>query len=126
MFFDMLKMQVNLLRTEVNEVDAVRYHYFIDQAIESLEQHFYKEAEQHIIHAITIDYSSPQGHNLLGALLELRGEFGLAGKHYLAANALDPTYIPAVRNLRRLTTYSFRKKPINPDLGKSNSPMERE
>lgn len=110
-------------KNDMNETDTSvdRYHYFIDHAIKSLEDHFYNEAEKFIINAISINYNAPQAHNLLGALAEFKGDPGFAGRHYLAANALDPTYVPAIRNLRRLTTYSFRKKPINPDLGQDQN-----
>lgn len=110
-------------KKDINEPEtrADRYHYYIDAAIELLENKYYKDAEKQIINAISVNYNAPQAHNLFGALSELQGELGLAGRHYLAANALDPTYLPSIRNLRRLTTYSFRKKPINPDLGNNNN-----
>lgn len=103
-----------------------KYHYFINKSIEALEHKYFEEARAYIINAISIDYNAPEAHNLLGALSELKGDLSYAGKHYLAANALDPTYLPAIRNLRRLTTYSFRKKPINPDYGLNNNIDDKE
>jgi Flp pilus assembly protein TadD len=121
--------EINDMLNEINEkndMDATiknfnKYHYYILQAIDYLENKFFQEAESNIMKAISINYHAPEAHNLLGALSELNGELGYAGRHYLAANALDPTYLPAIRNLRRLTTYSFRKKPIKPDLGNNNT-----
>ena len=45
---------------------------------------------------------APQPHNLLGVVLEKKGNHILAMKHFRAAWALDPTYFPASQNL---TTY---------------------
>lgn len=102
---------------KMNMPEIDEYACFIMQAIESLEHHCYPEAEQFIIHAIAINYNLPQAHNLLGALNEYKGDTLQANKHYCAANALDPTYLPAIRNLRRLTTFYFREKPAKPDMG---------
>lgn len=38
-------------------------------------------------------------HNLMGILMERRGDHILAMKHFRAANALDPTYLPARYNM---------------------------
>lgn len=45
---------------------------------------------------------APHPHNLLGILLEKKGMHAAAMKHFRAAWALDPTYLPARQNL---TTY---------------------
>ena len=56
---------------------------------------------------------APEPHNLLGLLLEITKEKGLAMKHYRAALALDPTYRPARQNMERCgnlhvsDTYAF-------------------
>ena len=42
---------------------------------------------------------APQPHNLIGILLEKKGDHLAAMKHFRAAWALDPTYIPARQNL---------------------------
>jgi Tfp pilus assembly protein PilF len=48
---------------------------------------------------------APQPHNLLGVLLEKRGDHLLAMKHFRAAWALEPTYLPARQNLDRFGTF---------------------
>ena len=48
---------------------------------------------------------APQPHNLLGVLLEKRGDHLLAMKHFRAAWALEPTYVPAKQNLDRFGTF---------------------
>lgn len=42
---------------------------------------------------------APQPHNLFGILLEKLGDHPSAMKHFRAAWALDPTYLPANHNL---------------------------
>lgn len=45
---------------------------------------------------------APEPHNLLGVLLEQQGDHVMAMKHFRAAWALDPTYIPTRCNLERM------------------------
>ena len=42
---------------------------------------------------------APEPHNLLGMLLERRGDHLTAMKHFRAAQALDPAYEPSAHNL---------------------------
>lgn len=42
---------------------------------------------------------APQPHNLMGIVLEKEGDHRSAMKHFRAAWALDPTYLPASHNL---------------------------
>lgn len=74
---------------------------FIDLAAECINNHKYTEAEQYIKSAMILDMTAPQPHNLLGILLEYRGDKLRAMKHYRAATDLDPTYMPAKNNLYR-------------------------
>lgn len=48
---------------------------------------------------------APHPHNLLGMLLENKGEHLLAMKHFRAAWALDPVYLPARHNLEVFGTF---------------------
>ena len=48
---------------------------------------------------------APEPHNLLGMLLEKEGDHILAMKHFRAAWALDPTYLPARHNLEVFGTF---------------------
>jgi Flp pilus assembly protein TadD len=63
--------------------------------------------------AIASDPGQPEVYNLLGALLEIQGDWLEAQKFYRAALDIDPTYQPARANLER--TASFRVGTI--DLG---------
>lgn len=48
---------------------------------------------------------APEPHNLLGLLLEAQGEHLTAMKHFRAAYALNPTYLPAQQNLDYFGTF---------------------
>lgn len=48
---------------------------------------------------------APEPHNLIGVLLELQGDHMSAMKHFRAAWALDPTYLPARHNLSYFGTF---------------------
>lgn len=48
---------------------------------------------------------APEPHNLLGIILEKTGDHLTAMKHFRAAWALDPTYLPANHNLNTYGTF---------------------
>lgn len=48
---------------------------------------------------------APHPHNLLGIVLENTGDHLTAMKHFRAAWALDPTYLPASHNLNTYGTF---------------------
>lgn len=48
---------------------------------------------------------APQPHNLLGIVLEKTGDHLTAMKHFRAARALDPSYLPANYNLNAFGTF---------------------
>ena len=49
--------------------------------------------------------NAPQPHNLLGIVMEKEGDHAGAMKHFRAAYALDPTYLPARQNLDYYGTF---------------------
>ena len=49
--------------------------------------------------------NAPQPHNLLGIVMEKEGDHAGAMKHFRAAYALDPTYLPARQNLEVYGTF---------------------
>ena len=51
---------------------------------------------------------APQPHNLLGIVMEKTGKHHAAMKHFKAALALDPEYLPAKYNLRTYGTFFSR------------------
>ncbi|MGJ0022382.1 hypothetical protein [Streptococcus dysgalactiae] len=48
----------------------------------------------------------PEPHNLMGILLEEKGDHLLAMKHFRVALDLDPTYLPAEYNLEHYGSFS--------------------
>lgn len=48
---------------------------------------------------------APQPHNLMGIVLEKTGDHSAAMKHFRAAWALDPSYLPANHNLHTYGTF---------------------
>ncbi len=59
----------------------------------------YEKCESLIRSAMGKHPHAPQPHNLIGILFEKRGDHLTAMKHFRAAWALDPTYMPAQQNL---------------------------
>lgn len=51
---------------------------------------------------------APQPHNLLGIVLEMRGDHKAAMRHFRAAWSLDPGYAPARHNLDTYGTFFTR------------------
>lgn len=56
--------------------------------------------------AISIDPSQAPAYNILGAILEIKGDWIEAQKFYRAARDIDPTYRPASENLKRTSSWS--------------------
>lgn len=75
-----------------------------------VEQHKYEESELLIQSAIGSHPHSPVPHNLIGILLEKKGDHLTAMKHFRAAWALDPTYLPAQHNLEHYGTFFSKGK----------------
>lgn len=68
----------------------------------------YKNCERIIYKAMEEFPHAPHPHNLLGIVLEKKGEHLMAMKHFRAAWALDPTYSPANHNLEFYGTFLSR------------------
>jgi hypothetical protein len=65
----------------------------------------YKESERLVTIAMGNYPHAPEPHNLMGILMEQEGDHVCAMKHFRAAWALDPTYIPARYNMDRIGTF---------------------
>lgn len=74
--------------------------------------------------------NAPQPHNLLGIVLEKEGDHAGAMKHFRAAYALDPTYLPASQNLHYYSTLFYPRGALAYDESdctqESSSPYEIE
>lgn len=66
-----------------------------------IEDKQFDTCEKRITESMQEHPHAPQPHNLMGILLEKRGDHIKAMKHFRAAWALDPTYVPARRNMER-------------------------
>ena len=68
----------------------------------------FEQCIHEIRHAMAEYPDAPQPHNLLGIVLEKQGNHPSAMKHFRAAWALDPTYLPAEENLKTYATFYSR------------------
>jgi len=64
-----------------------------------VEKRDFEQCESVIFIAMSKYPHAPEPHNLIGIVLERKLEHVAAMKHFRAAWALDPTYIPARHNL---------------------------
>jgi DNA-binding response OmpR family regulator len=85
------------------QVQGPDYEACIQQAKAAVESYDFANAASWAQAAVAQDTSRPEAFNLLGVLLERRGERLEAQRYYRAALALDPTYKPAWSNLNRST-----------------------
>lgn len=72
---------------------------------ELMEQGKYPESELLIKDAMVKYLHAPEPHNLLGLLLEAQDDHLTAMKHFRAAYALDPAYLPSRHNLERFGSF---------------------
>ncbi|MBE6904804.1 MAG: hypothetical protein E7476_00790 [Ruminococcaceae bacterium] len=70
----------------------------------------YQKCKNLIFDAMGKHPHAPEPHNLLGVLLEKEGDHLTAMKHFRAAWALDPTYLPARQNLDSFGTFFSKGK----------------
>lgn len=66
---------------------------------ELIEEHEYEKCERVLCEAMMNYPHSPVIHNLFGILLEKQQNHVLAMKHFRAAYALEPSYLPARYNM---------------------------
>ena len=74
------------------------------------QQNEYQQCRALIFDAMAKYPHSPEPHNLIGIVLENEGDHRAAMKHFRAAWALDPTYIPARHNLDRFASFDAAGK----------------
>jgi len=96
-------------RDRLYEHNLVDYASRIELAKKSIGDRHFDAAVEHVRKAIFIDPGRPEAFNLLGGLMEIRGDRVEAQKNYRAALSLDPSYEPAIKNLQRSTTGKWRQ-----------------
>lgn len=77
-----------------------------------MKDHAYEQCYKIITETMKKYPHAPHPHNLLGMLLENEGKHLLAMKHFRAAWALDPTYLPARYNLEVYGTFFIAKQGV--------------
>jgi hypothetical protein len=89
----------------------------IREAICAIRKHDYDKAYEEIKDALMENQDSAEVHNLLGIIAELNRDLCLAGRHYRAAYALDPTYSASRINLDRISSSFYKPVTAVPDYG---------
>jgi len=95
-------------REKLDEQKGVDYGSSIELAKRCIGDRHFDAAVEHVRKAVSLDPSRPEAFNLLGALMEIRGDRIEAQKNYRAALSLDPSYEPAIKNLQRSTNGRWR------------------
>ncbi|MFZ7128601.1 MAG: response regulator [Desulfobacterales bacterium] len=100
-----LAIQV-LEREALDEENAVDYRSLVELAKRHISDRCFPVAREIVRKAIAADPGHPEAYNLLGALIEIKGDWVQAEKFYRAALDIDPTYHPARANLDRTTSFN--------------------
>jgi DNA-binding response OmpR family regulator len=95
-------------REKLDEQKVVDYGSSLELAKRCVGDRHFDAAIEHVRKAISLDPGRPEAFNLLGALMEIRGDRIEAQKNYRAALSLDPSYEPAIKNLQRSTDGRWR------------------
>lgn len=77
----------------------------VQLARKSIEARRFDAAMKHVRRAVSLDPRRPEAWNLLGVLLEIRGDRINAQMNYRTALSLVPAYEPGSRNLHRSTSW---------------------
>ena len=95
-----------LRREALDEEGALDYFSLIELAKRHISDRGFPAARETVRKAIAADPAQPEAYNLLGALLEIKGDWVEAQKFYRAALNIDPTFKPAWTNLERATSWN--------------------
>jgi DNA-binding response OmpR family regulator len=96
-------------RDKIDEQKTLSYGASIELAKRCVGDRHFDAAVGHVRRALSLDSSRPEAFNLLGALMEIRGDRMEAQKNYRAALSLDPSYEPAIKNLQRSTEARWKQ-----------------
>lgn len=84
---------------------AEPYPALIAMSNRQISEHLFNDAYETAHRAIAADPARPEAYNLLGALLEIKGDEAASQKFYRAALDIDPSFQPAQANLDRVTSW---------------------
>lgn len=113
-----------LTRPQLKEHELETYEHLLEYAKMWINSQNFEKASDFLQRAIAADSSRPEAFNLLGVILELKGDVLEAQKRYRAALALDPTYEPAHRNLSRVTELDYTSSDM--DLGAGDEKRQKQ
>jgi DNA-binding response OmpR family regulator len=94
-----------LEREALDEATAGDYRAWIELSKRHITDRNFAAARESVSKALAHDPGQPEAYNLMGALLEIKGDSLAAQKFYRAALDLDPAYKPASANLERTTSW---------------------
>ncbi len=97
-------------KDKFDEHKHFNYASHIEFAKNCIRDRHFDAAIEHVHRGISADPGRPEAFNLLGALMEIRGDRIEAQKNYRAALSLDPSYQPAISNLHRSTTAKWTQE----------------
>jgi DNA-binding response OmpR family regulator len=94
-----------LKREALDEATTVDFRAWIELSKRHITDRNFAAARESVQKAIAADPGQPEAYNLMGALIEIKGDLVAAQKFYRAALDIDPTYKPASANLERTTSW---------------------
>ncbi|MBI5360269.1 MAG: response regulator [Planctomycetes bacterium] len=97
-------------RDRMKAQEAADFASFIELAKRCIWAGKFDAAIEYLRKAIAIEPNRPEGFNLLGAMLEITGSVLEAQKNYRVAVSLDPSYKPAIENLKRTANWHEKNK----------------
>jgi DNA-binding response OmpR family regulator len=113
-------------REKLDEASAVDYRALIELAKRHIADRSFAAARETARKSIAADPGQPEAYNLLGALLEIKGDWLEAQKFYRAALDIDPTFKAASANLERTASlHKFGKIDLGPDRQETVTGNER-
>jgi CheY-like chemotaxis protein len=105
-----------LEREALDAESAVDYLSLIELTKRHISDREFATARETARKAIAADPAHPESYNILGALLEIKGDWLKAQKFYRAALDIDPTFKAAWANLERTTSWNkFGQIDLGPD-----------
>lgn len=114
-----------LEREALDAESAVDYPSLIELTKRHISDREFATARETARKAIAADPAHPEAYNLLGALLEIKGDWLEAQKFYRAALDIDPTFKAAWANLERTTSWNkFGKIDLGPDKQEAEPDQE--
>jgi FixJ family two-component response regulator len=96
-------------RDKLSEKIMADYASHLELSKRCITDRHFESATEHLRQAISLDPSRPEAFNLLGCVMEIRGEREEAQKNYRTALSIDPSYAPAITNLQRSTETRWRQ-----------------